>query len=90
MTNQERIFNSMTITPEFAAQMISDQIHEAYNRHGDNDHLVASEIIYLYDLENATANASPTNLAVVEDILLSAGGARRHQCMFQFRMKIGS
>jgi len=90
MTNQERIFASMLITEEKAAQMISDQIHQAYNIWGDNDSMVASEIVYLHDLENAEANASPSNVAIVEEILLRAGGARRHQCMFQFRMKIGS
>ena len=88
--NSQEIFESFTISTDVADALISAFIHEAYNLHGDNDSLVASEILFLADQENASAFASPSNLEKIENILLSAGGARRHQCMFQFTMKIGS
>lgn len=88
MSNQNQTFASFSITQQLAAEMISDHIYEAYNEHGDNDPMVAAQILYLYDMENSTAHSVPSNLEIVEQILFDAGGARSHQCKFSFRMGV--
>ena len=84
----DEIFESFTITEEKAAELISNHIFEAYNEFGDNDILVAGQILRLADLQDATALVTATNVLVIQRILKASGGARNHQCTFSFRMGV--
>jgi hypothetical protein len=90
MSIQNDIYNSFEISTDNASALIAAFVYEAYNTQGDNDHMVASEILRLADLQDATALTNPRKLSIVENILTASGGTRAHQSKFQFTMKVGS
>jgi hypothetical protein len=79
------VFNSFTIDRETAQTAIADHIYAAYQIWGDDDEMVASEILHRAG-SRLGGISSPNNHAVITSMLTAAGGARAHQSIHQFTM----